>query len=274
MPELPEVETVAQSIKKHLIGIKFDSLTLNWKKTLHNFTPADFKNKLQGKSISNIYRRGKYIIIDLDGQLLAVHLRMTGKLYVAKKDEYKRKHVSLYLKFKDNYLVFEDTRKFGRFYLYKNLDHLNQKLGVEPLSIDFTKDFLFNGMKQRKRQIKAFLLDQSFVVGLGNIYVDEALWHAKIHPLSTSNEISKKKIYKLHEGIVKVLKESIKLGGTTIRDYTYDFAYAGNYALNLAVFNKQGTPCLDCRATILKIKVAQRGTHFCPVCQNLQIETQ
>ena len=267
MPELPEVETVAQSIKKHLIGIKFDSLTINWKKTLHNFTPADFKNKLQGKTILDIYRRGKYIIIDLGGQLLAVHLRMTGKLYVAKKDEYKRKHVSLYLKFKDNYLVFEDTRKFGRLYLYKNLNHLNQKLGVEPLSIAFSRDFLFRGMRQKKRQIKAFLLDQSFVVGLGNIYVDEALWHAKIHPLSTSNKISKKKVYKLHEGIVKVLKESINLGGSTIRDYTYDFAYVGNYALNLKVFAKDGERCLRCQTIIIKHKISQRGTHFCPKCQ-------
>ena len=267
MPELPEVETVAQSIKKHLIGIKFDSLTINWKKTLHNFTPADFKNKLQGKTILDIYRRGKYIIIDLGGQLLAVHLRMTGKLYVAKKDEYKRKHVSLYLKFKDNYLVFEDTRKFGRLYLYKNLNHLNQKLGVEPLSIAFSRDFLFRGMRQKKRQIKAFLLDQSFVVGLGNIYVDEALWHAKIHPLSTSNKISKKKVYKLHEGIVKVLKESINLGGSTIRDYTYDFAYVGNYALNLKVFGKNGENCHRCQTIIIKRKISQRGTHYCPKCQ-------
>ena len=122
-------------------------------------------------------------------------------------------------------------------------------------------------MKKRNRQIKSFLLDQSFICGIGNIYADEALWYAKIHPLSISSRISSKKLLKLREGIIKVLSESIKKGGTTIRDYTYDFAYVGNYALNLNVFGKQGTDCSRCSSTIIKNKVAQRGTHYCPKCQ-------
>ena len=115
--------------------------------------------------------------------------------------------------------------------------------------------------------MKSLLLDQSFICGIGNIYADEALWYAKIHPLSISSDISRKKILKLREGIIKVLSESIERGGTTIRDYTYDFSYVGNYALKLKVFGRQGEQCPICNSIIIKTKVAQRGTHYCPKCQ-------
>ena len=269
MPELPEVETVTQSVKKHLLHKSFDSLTLNWEKTLHNFSVADFNSKIKGISIKDVYRRAKYVIIDGDSFIMAVHLRMTGKLYASSSIDPSKKHISLYLKFGDKYLIFEDTRKFGRFYLYSNMDYLDDKLGLEPLSSDFTDDWILENMKNRNRQIKALLFDQSFICGLGNIYIDEALWYAKIHPLSISSGIPAKKILMLKEGIIKVLSESIKLGGTTIRDYTYDLSYVGNYALNLNVFGRQGLECPRCSAVIIKRKVVQRGTHYCPECQKL-----
>ena len=267
MPELPEVETVTQSVKKHLIDKHFTSLKVSWKKTLHNFSVEDFNNKIKNRAIRDVYRRGKYILIDFKSCLLAVHLRMTGKLYVTSSIDSNRKHISLYLKFRDKYLIFEDTRKFGRFYMFQDIDYLNNKLGIEPLLDVFSEEWILNNMKKRNRQIKSLLLDQSFVCGIGNIYADEALWYAKIHPLSISSRISRKKLLKLREGIRKVLNESIKKGGTTIRDYTYDFAYVGNYALNLNVFGKQGDRCSRCNALIIKTKVAQRGTHYCPKCQ-------
>ena len=147
------------------------------------------------------------------------------------------------------------------------MNYLNDKLGLEPLSDTFTESWILKSMKSKKRQMKSLLLDQSFICGLGNIYVDEALWHAKIHPLAISSSISNKNLSKLRDAIIKVLSDSIKLGGTTIRDYTYDFAYVGNYALNLNVFGKQSSKCSRCDSIILKAKIAQRGTHYCPKCQ-------
>ena len=267
MPELPEVETVTQSVKKHLLSRQFDSIHVNWMKTLHNFTVSDFNNRVKDKVIKNVYRRAKYILLDLGGALIGVHLRMTGKLYVVDSVDKNKKHISLYLKFDNKYLIFEDTRKFGRFYMFDNMEYLDNKLGTEPLSEDFSEDWILENMKKRNRQMKSLLLDQSFVCGIGNIYADEALWYAKIHPLSISSRISGKKLLKLHEGIVKVLSESIKRGGTTIRDYTYDFSYVGNYALKLNVFGKEGEQCSRCNSIIIKTKVAQRGTHYCPKCQ-------
>ncbi len=269
MPELPEVETVTKSIKRHLIGESFSSMTVHWKKTLHNFTPNDFNNKVKSRKVKDVYRRAKYIVIDLDEVIMPVHLRMTGKLYVSNLVDTTKKHISLYLQFNDKYLIFEDTRKFGRFYLYENMNFLNNKLGVEPLSSNFTENWILRNMKSRNRQIKQLLFDQSFICGLGNIYIDEALWMAKIHPLSISSAIPSRKIITLRKAIIKVLGDSIKLGGTTIRDYTYDFSYVGNYALNLNVFGKQGVACSRCNSIILKDKIAQRGTHYCPECQKI-----
>ncbi len=267
MPELPEVETVANSVRKHILNKSFESIHLNWKKTLENFTIDRFNVKAKNNPVIDVYRRGKYIIIAFDDCILAVHLRMTGKLYVVEELDVNKKHISLYLKFSNKYLLFEDTRKFGRFYLYRNINYLDEKLGVEPLSDEFSEDWLLNNIKNRSRQIKPLLLDQSFIAGIGNIYADEALWYASIHPLSISSNLSKRKIKILREGIIKVLSESIKLGGTTIRDYTYDFSYVGSYAINLNVFGKEGHNCSRCNTIIIKNKVAQRGTHFCPKCQ-------
>ena len=267
MPELPEVETVTQSVKKHLLNHKFTLLNTNWSKVLHNFSVSDFNNHIKNKNISDVYRRGKFIIFDFNGFVMAVHLRMTGKLYVKTSLDQSKKHISAYLKFSDKYLIFEDTRKFGRFYLYDNINYLNNKLGIEPFSKDFTEKWLINGLKNKNRQMKQFLLDQSFIVGLGNIYTDEALWYAKIHPLSKSDDIPIVKVKELYKAIKKVLSESIKMGGTTIRDYTYDYSYVGNYALNLNAYGRKGQSCKRCGILITKYKIAQRGTFVCTKCQ-------
>ena len=267
MPELPEVETVTQSVKKHLLNQRFSLLNVNWSKTLHNFSTKNFNNQIKNKKIIDIYRRGKFIVFDFKSCIMAVHLRMTGKLYVKPKLDKNKKHISLYLKFYDKYLIFEDTRKFGRFYIYDSIDYLNNKLGIEPFWEDFTEKWLIDNLKVKNRQMKHLLLDQSFIVGLGNIYADEALWHAKIHPLSKSDSISTKKVKNLHKAIKKVLSDSIKMGGSTIRDYTYNYSYAGNYALNLKAYGRNNKKCKRCGTLIIKYKIAQRGTFVCTKCQ-------
>ncbi len=269
MPELPEVETVTNSVKKHLLKNKLNKITIKWPKVLDNFNIDDFRKIILGKSISNVFRRGKYILIDFNSCLLAVHLRMTGKLYVSNQIDESNKHISAYFNLNNKFLVFEDTRKFGRIYLYKDLSILNSKLGIEPLSKEFTYNWFNDCLSKKHRQIKPFLLDQTYLVGMGNIYTDEALWTAKIHPLSKCDEIKKINLKQLHKAIVKVLSDSIKLGGTTIRDYTYDYSYVGNYALNLNAYGQNDKPCRRCGSKIIKLKVAQRGTYICPNCQTL-----
>ena len=267
MPELPEVATVTRSLKKHLSKQKFESLEVLNPKVLHNFTLDDFNKRVRGRKIQRIFRRAKFIILDFKTAILAIHLRMTGKLYVRPCGQKLGKHVAATLKFSNLCLIFEDARKFGRFYLYPNLDYLDQKLGVEPLEAAFSDAWLVEHLKQKERQIKGLLLDQSFVAGLGNIYTDEALWYAKIHPLTKAANIPKAKVKKLRAGIVKILQASIELGGSTIKDYTYDFDFVGSYALNLKVYGRKNEPCHRCGTPIIKKIIAQRGTYICPKCQ-------
>ena len=269
MPELPEVETVTNSIKRHILNMSFDDLTIKWPKVLYNFSDSDFEVQIKNKKIVNVFRRAKYIIIDFESCIMAIHLRMTGKLYVVPKLDKTKKHISAFLQFAGKYLIFEDTRKFGRFYLYNDINILNQKLGVEPLANTFSYNWLKKNLYNRNRQIKALLLDQKFIAGLGNIYTDEALWFSRIHPLSKSNQITERNIRKLVNSIKNVLAKSIKSGGTTIRDYTYDYSYVGNYALNLKVYGRKGKECKRCKTIITKHVVAQRGTYICLKCQKI-----
>ena len=267
MPELPEVETVTQSIKRHLVNKSFSSIKIRWPKTLENFSTYDFESKIKGRKIVDIYRRAKYIIFDFKSCIMTVHLRMTGKLYVVPKIDKNKKHISVYLQFSDKYLIYEDTRKFGRFNLYDNIGVLNEKLGIEPLTEDLSFNWMRQNLRNRSRQIKSLLLDQSFIVGLGNIYTDEALWYAKIHPLSKSDSIPDEKIKKLVISIKNVLSKSIESGGTTIRDYTYDYSYVGNYVLSLQAYGRKDNKCNRCDNLITKHVVAQRGTYICLECQ-------
>ena len=264
MPELPEVQTVANHIKPYLIGKYVLSINPIWKKVLDNFNPKDINGR---NKIIDVTRRAKFIIINFENFLIAVHLRMTGKLY-ALKDSKVPKHTSAIIKLESGEnLIFEDTRKFGRIYKYDNLNLINEKHGPEPLEDEFTSDWLLNSLRSKKRNIKALLLDQSFLSGLGNIYVDESLWASKIHPNSISCYIPKKKIILLHKNIREILRESIKQLGTTFISFTFLNGQSGNYSNELKIFGKQGTSCIKCSNIIEKIKVAGRGTHVCRKCQ-------
>ncbi len=160
-------------------------------------------------------------------------------------------------------------RKFGRLYYYETLDFINQKLGVEPLSKHFTDEWLYQNLQNNKRQLKPLLLDQSFIAGLGNIYVDEALWFAKLHPQQIGSSISRKKSDILHSAIQRLLQTAIDNQGTTIINFYFGEGKKGNFREQLQVFGRQGKNCPRCKSVIEKIRVAQRGTHICPLCQKI-----
>ncbi|MBT3945309.1 MAG: DNA-formamidopyrimidine glycosylase [Candidatus Marinimicrobia bacterium] len=266
MPELPEVQTVVDHLRADLVGEKIGAIRPIWPKVLHNFAQADFFNNNQEQAINDVTRRAKFIIIHLPASLLAIHLRMTGKLYLS--NEEIPKHTSAIIELESGMkIIFEDTRKFGRIYLYENLDIINKNHGIEPLSDAFTKDWLIIELQKKKRNIKALLLDQSFIVGLGNIYTDESLWVSGIHPNSNSNTIPKSRVEKLHQAIQTILKDAIEAKGTTIINFSFLKNQSGNYANQLRIFGRFEEPCLKCGCKIEKIRVAGRGTYFCKQCQ-------
>lgn len=266
MPELPEVQTVVNHIRPMIIGKRLMTVKPIWKKTLHNFNEDDIDGKNNNNEIIDVYRRAKFIIIELTNKIIAVHLRMTGKLYISKKSTYP-KYARAVLEFDDNEsLIFEDVRKFGRIYLYDDLKIIDSRHGPEPLDKDFTVG-LFKGMiKSRNRNIKALLLDQSFLSGLGNIYVDESLWKSGIHPNSISSSIPVTKISILHENIQSILRNAILKKGTTIIDFSVN-GESGKYANDLSIYGKNNQSCFRCNSKIIKLKVAGRGTYVCTKCQ-------
>ena len=272
MPELPEVQTVVNYLSDNVLGKTISSIKSpnNHAKTFVDGTLNDFYQFLQQKEIHKIWRRGKYIIFNLDKGYLLFHLRMTGRLILQLPSSDDIKYVSAKLTFEDeSELFFRDTRKFGRIYFCNELGWLENKLGIEPLSSGFTAEWLHAQLKQKNRMMKPLLLDQSFIAGLGNIYVDEALWQAGIHPESRSSQIEKKKADSLCCGIKNILKKAIALNGTTIINFSYGQNSMGSYKEKLKIFGKTNYPCPACESPIKKIKVAQRGTHFCPKCQRI-----
>jgi len=266
MPELPEVQTVVNHIRPMIIGKRLMTVKPIWEKTLHNFNEDDIDGKNNNNEIIDVYRRAKFIIIELTNKIIALHLRMTGKLYISKKSTYP-KYARAVLEFDDNEsLIFEDVRKFGRIYLYDDLKIIDSRHGPEPLDKDFTVG-LFKGMiKSRNRNIKALLLDQSFLSGLGNIYVDESLWKSGIHPNSISSSIPVTKISILHENIQSTLRNAILKKGTTIIDFSVN-GESGKYANDLSIYGKNNQSCFRCNSIIIKLKVAGRGTYVCTKCQ-------
>ncbi|MBC8402811.1 MAG: DNA-formamidopyrimidine glycosylase [Candidatus Marinimicrobia bacterium] len=270
MPELPEVETVVRSIRPLIMGKKIVTINTapDYPRVLATHTPLQFKKQVVGQTIKAVSRRGKYIVLQMEIGFLLIHLRMTGRLLTKLGKSDKLKHVTATVVFKDgSNLYFKDYRKFGRLYYVDSLDFLDQRLGIEPLSDEFTRRWLINGLAASKRQIKPFLLDQSFIAGLGNIYVDESLWAAKIHPETISNKISRNKTIMLHDAIQLILKRSIAKNGTTIINFQFGDGATGEFAKDLQAFGRSGQTCPRCNTGIIKTRVAQRGTYLCPRCQ-------
>lgn len=271
MPELPEVETVAQTIEPDVIGRVIVSADVRWAKTVATPSPKQFKERIRGQKVLGVSRRAKYLVIRLENYSLLIHLRMSGDLAVRKGKISAEKHDRLILALKgrrgeESHLAFNDTRKFGRVWLTDNPESVLGKLGPEPLGRVFTPNWLYENLHKRSRQLKPLLLDQTFLAGVGNIYADESLHMAKLHPLGLSNAVTPKQAKALCEAIRSVLREGIRRNGASI-DWVYR---GGEYQNHFRVYDREGTPCLVCGTEIQKLTVGQRGTHVCPKCQPLE----
>lgn len=271
MPELPEVETVAADLRQELVGRRFTAAYIFWPRTLATPDPVSCSQRLAGRAVVDIGRRGKYLLIHLDsGETLVVHLRMTGRLAVVPPGdpELATSHLRAAFQLADGaFLAFNDARKFGRIWLVTDVDAVTGKLGPEPLGWTFTPEALAEKLGQRRQAIKALLLDQTVVAGVGNIYADEALFLAEIHPLRAGASLTGQEIDRLHATIRQVLAESIAQRGTMLRDYRTPYGADGAYRNQLRVYGQAGRSCPRCGAAIERIRVAQRSTHFCPRCQ-------
>lgn len=249
-----------------IAGRRIESADLLWARTLATPEPAHFKKNIIGQSVVSVNRRAKYIVIDLSADHLLIHLRMSGDILIREEEEDCHKHDRLILHFDNGrYLAFNDMRKFGRVWLTPSPEDVLGKLGPEPLDDDFTAEMLYERLHRHKRRIKPLLLDQSFLAGLGNIYTDEALHLAGLHPLAKSDLIKRKQAQILWRSIRDVLKEGIRRNGTSI-DWIYR---GGEYQHYLHVYGRTDEPCLQCGTPIRKTTVGQRGTHFCPQCQKI-----
>jgi formamidopyrimidine-DNA glycosylase len=269
MPELPEVETIIRALRPALIGKTILSADLRWKRTLASPSPAKFQKLLPGQQIQDVFRRAKFLAIKLSHSHLIIHLRMSGDLLVILGGYQTGKHDRLILTLSDDVsLVFSDPRKFGRVWLVDDPASVFQDLGPEPLSDEFTPLWLHAALHARHRKLKALLLDQSFLAGLGNIYTDEALHVARLHPLTSSNTISVEQAETLWMAIHQVLEEGIRRNGASI-DWVYR---GGDFQNHFRVYGRQGEACPVCGTLIERIVVGQRGTHYCPQCQVLTKE--
>ena len=267
MPELPEVETFVRQLKPALVGKTILSADLRWNRTLAAPAPQKFREQIVGQKIKDVSRRAKYLVFQLSSFQLLIHLRMSGDLLIKNSTIGPEKHDRLVLKLSGNKsLIFNDTRKFGRVWLTANQEDVLGKLGPEPFSREFTPQWLHTALHTRKRQLKPLLLDQTFLAGLGNIYTDEALHMAKLHPVAASDSVTAQQAEALHEAIRKVLKAGIRRNGASI-----DWAYRGGQFQNyFRVYDREGTACPVCGTEIQKLIVGQRGTHVCPNCQTVR----
>lgn len=275
MPELPEVETVRRTLIELVIGKTIKHVKVLWPNIIKR--PAEvqqFQDALVGQTIRDVGRRGKFLKIFLDDYVLVSHLRMEGKYGLHQHEEPYDKHTHVFFQFTDGTeLRYRDVRKFGTMHLFKKgeeeLSLPLSHLGPEPFSQEFTPEMLYAQLQKANRKIKAVLLDQKAVVGLGNIYVDEALFRAGIHPERLANQLTAEEVINLHHEIVDTLTEAVEKGGSTIRTYVNTQGQIGMFQLQLFVYGKKGEPCGRCGTAIEKTVVSGRGTHICPKCQRL-----
>ena len=285
MPELPEVQTIIDDLNKVILNKKIKKIDILLSKIVKG-TNSSFINILKNNSFQNINRRGKYIIISLDsGKFLIIHLRMTGQIIYIQKDNLiagghsdqnnnfnipnKQTHVIIYFNDQSR-LFYNDQRQFGFLEIInqKGLDKIENKLGIEPLSQKFTLNYFKDLLKNKKKNIKAFLLDQKYISGLGNIYVDESLFQAHILPTRSVYSLKEKEIRDLYQAIKRVLKSAIKYRGTTFNNYIDAHGRQGNFICRLKVYGQENQKCVRCKKGIIKkIRVAGRGTRYCPKCQ-------
>ena len=274
MPELPEVETIANGLRQGRAGLPADQPPLPgkrilsaralWGRSIAEPTTAEFEQRIAGQVIESIGRRAKFLVFQLSQDQMLVHLRMSGDLLVESREAPIATHHRVILDLEGEYrLAFNDARKFGRIWLTQHPESVLGKLGPEPLDASFDAEALHQRMQATRRQLKPLLLDQSFLAGLGNIYTDEALFLSGLHPLRTSNTITLAQANTLLDNIRLVLQEGIRHHGASI-DWVYR---GGDFQNHFRVYQRTGQACPRCGTAIQRITVGQRGSHFCPYCQ-------
>ncbi len=274
MPELPEVETVKETLKTRVINKKIKDVVINYDNIIEFPSVEKFVKQIVKQTIIDVKRRGKWLMFELDDYYLLSHLRMEGKFNLKKDNDQINKHEHVIFKFTNGQeLRYHDTRKFGKMHLIKKDEVYNQKplneLGLEPFDPNLTTKYLKEKFKKKTLPIKTVLLDQSIIVGIGNIYADEILFLSKINPLKKASLLTIDDCNLIIKNTQKVLKQAIIDGGTTIRSYTSSEGVHGRFQQNLLVHTKEGEECLNCGHLIVKIKVSGRGTYYCPNCQKL-----
>ncbi len=295
MPELPEVETLRRELAKVLIGQVIKAVKILWPGVVAPLSPRQFLKKIIGQKIRKVERRAKILLLELNDCHLAIHLKMTGQLiYVPSPHPLQlpprgrgkqlkvplplgegrggvNKHTRVIFNFADrSQLYFNDLRKFGwlRLLRHHHRKELSERHGLEPLSRDFTfKKFLARLDRYPQRRLKPFLLDQTLIAGLGNIYADESCFAAGLRPNRRIKTLTNDENKKLYRAITNILRRAISKGGTSSRDYVRSDGSRGGFAAYLKVYGRGGQPCRRCTTPIRKIKLASRGTHYCPGCQ-------
>jgi formamidopyrimidine-DNA glycosylase len=270
MPELPEVDTISRILREgvndipSIVGLEVIKANVFWAGAVEEPSARVFKKRIVGQSIQGVGRRGKFISIELSPDTMLIHLRMSGDLRVGESDQVLGDHIRVAVYFDNNFqLAFNNPRKFGRVWLVDDPDKILGGLGPEPLDKDFLPGDFYQHLVQRNRQIKPLLIDQKFIAGLGNIYTDEALHLAKIHPLTRSSSLSVDQADLLFHSVREVLEEGIRRNGASI-DWVYQ---GGEFQNHFRVYQRQGEPCPECHTPISRIVVGQRGTHVCHTCQ-------
>lgn len=275
MPELPEVETVKRTLNSLIVGKYIDRVTVHLPRIIQRPDDIDaFAMELVGHTIQGVERRGKFLRILLDGLVLVSHLRMEGRYGLYPEDEPLEKHTHVVFHFSDGTeLRYKDVRQFGTMHLFRTGEDLTNKplmkLGLEPLDESFTLEAFRKVIGKRSTKIKVALLNQEYVVGIGNIYVDESLFKAGIHPEQPANTLTHEQFELLHQSIIDTLLEAVQAGGSTIKSYVNGQGEVGMFQHQFKIYGRQNQPCEHCGTMIIKTVVGGRGTHTCPRCQVL-----
>ena len=271
MPELPEVETVKNELMAHVIGRSITGVSLFWEGIVREPSVKDFLFRLTGRKITGLTRRGKYLLISLDShEWLIIHLKMSGALIISSGYSELPRFIRAAIHLDNGTsILFRDPRKFGRMWLVKDTESVIGKLGPEPLEPEFRPRLLAERLNRRSAPIKAVLCDQKVLAGIGNLYADEALFLARIHPLRAGGSLSAEEIERLYRAIRQVLRAGIRNKGASIENYIRPDGTQGKAHLEFKVPRQAGEPCSRCGTPIERIVVRNRGTYFCPRCQSL-----
>ncbi len=266
MPELPEVETVVTTLRNQIVGEKINKVELFWPKTVYE--SCSFISDVTNQRILNITRRGKYLIFTLEQGYMSVHLRMEGRFFLTPLEDEPKKHTHVLFYLSDRKLEFNDTRKFGRIkYSLENPETLLNHLGYEPFDGALTPRYLRQLAKKRTIALKTFLLDQSVIAGIGNIYADEICFQAQRSPLKKVNTLTLRQWQEVIDITRIVLREAILAGGSTVRSYTASLGISGRFQSKLRVYGRGNQACLTCGSSLKSVKIGQRTSVYCPTCQ-------